>query len=137
MILNIDSNAAYLVASKARSRASGFYYMGNKNKQLINGPVASNTKIIKNVMSSASDAEIGALYMNDKLTVPMQTTLAELGHPLPPTPIQKLMTALPTALSTPLSDKINPKPSTCVSTGSAIKLNKNNSTSIVPPGLST
>ena len=51
MILNIDINTAYLVAPKARSQAGGFYYMGNKNKQLINGPVASNAKIIKNVMS--------------------------------------------------------------------------------------
>ena len=88
MILNIDSDEAYLVAPKARSRAGGFYYiMGNKNKQLINRPVASNTKIIKNVMSSTSEAEIGGLYMNAKLAVPIRKTLAELGHPQPPTPI--------------------------------------------------
>ncbi len=62
MILNIDSDAAYLVAPRAKSRASGFYYMGNKNKQLINGPIAVTTKIIKNVMSSASEAKIGALH---------------------------------------------------------------------------
>ena len=63
--------------------------MGNKNKQLINGPaVASKAKIIKNVMSSAFNAEIGALYMNAKLAVPMQTELAELGHPQPLTPIR-------------------------------------------------
>ena len=88
MILNIDSDAAYLVAPKAQSRAGGFYYMGNRNKELINGPVAVNAKIIKNVMSSASKAKIGALYMNATIAVPMRTILAELGHPQPPTPIQ-------------------------------------------------
>ena len=72
MILNINSNAAYLVALKARSRAGRFYFMGNKNNQLINGPVAVNAKIIKNFMSSASKAEIGALYMNAKLVVPFE-----------------------------------------------------------------
>ena len=29
MILSIDSDAAYLVAPKARSQAGGFYYMGS------------------------------------------------------------------------------------------------------------
>ena len=67
MILNIETDAAYLVSSKVQSRAGGFYYMGNRNKQLINGPVAVNANMIKNVMSSASEAEIGALYMNAKL----------------------------------------------------------------------
>jgi len=88
MILHIDSDAAHLVAPRARSRAGGFYYMGNQNKELINGPVAVNAKIIKNVMSSASEAEIGALYMNAKDAVPMRTTLAEMDHPQPPTPIR-------------------------------------------------
>ena len=46
MILSIDSNAAYLASPKAQSRAGGFYYMGNRNKELINSPVAVNAKII-------------------------------------------------------------------------------------------
>ena len=62
--------------------------MGNRTKELINGPIAVNAKIIKNVMSSASEAKIGALYMNTKDAVPMRTTLAELDHPPPPSPIQ-------------------------------------------------
>ena len=36
MILHIDSNAAYLVESGARSRAGRFFYVGNKNGKLIN-----------------------------------------------------------------------------------------------------
>ena len=40
MILTIDSDAAYLVAPKARSRAGGFHYLDNKDKRLINGSIA-------------------------------------------------------------------------------------------------
>ena len=40
MILSIDSNAAYLVAPKARSRAGGYHYLGNKDGKLFNDPSA-------------------------------------------------------------------------------------------------
>ena len=42
---------------------------------------------MSNVMSSAAEAEIGATFLNSQETVPIRTTLAELGHPQPPTPI--------------------------------------------------
>ena len=66
MILHNHSDAAYLVATGARSRAAGYKYLGNdmKNKQIINGPISIIAKIIKGVMASAAEAEIGALYMN-------------------------------------------------------------------------
>ena len=42
MILHDYSDAAYLVAKGARSRAAGYVYLGNdtNNKQLINGPIS-------------------------------------------------------------------------------------------------
>ena len=88
MILTIDSDAAYLVAPQARSRAGGFHYLGNKDGNLMNGSVAVIAKIIKNVMGSAAEAEVGALYMNAQLAAPMRTTLEELGHPQPATPMK-------------------------------------------------
>jgi hypothetical protein len=90
MILTIDSDAAYLVAAKARSRAAGYFYLGNKDNQLFNGPIYILTKLIKAVMSSAAEAECGGLYLNAKESVPMRNTLIELGHPQPPdgTPIR-------------------------------------------------
>jgi hypothetical protein len=39
-------------------------------------------------MSSAAEAELGALFINAKTAVSMQQTLMELGHPQPPTPMQ-------------------------------------------------
>jgi len=39
-------------------------------------------------MSSTVEAELGALFINAKLAVPMQIMLEELGHSQPPTPTQ-------------------------------------------------
>ena len=87
MILMGDSDAAYLVAAEARSRAGGYIYLGNKssNNDLFNGAVLLIACIIKNVMASAAEAEVGALYINACEMVPLRTTLEEVGHPKPST----------------------------------------------------
>eukprot|EP00804_Cyclotella_cryptica_P007681 CCRYP_001310-RA/>CCRYP_001310-RA protein AED:0.58 eAED:0.44 QI:0/0/0/0.66/0.5/0.33/3/0/180 len=76
MILGIHSDAPYLSEPKARSHPTN------------NGAVHTVAKIIKSVMSSAAEAELGGLFINAKSAVPIRTTLEELGHKQPPTPIQ-------------------------------------------------
>jgi hypothetical protein len=88
MILTVDSDAAYQVAPKSRSRASGYHYLGDMDGLLFNGAVFILAKVIKAVMQSAAEAECGALYMNAKEVMPMRTTLEELKHPQPPTPMR-------------------------------------------------
>ena len=39
-------------------------------------------------MASAAEAEVGALFENTQLGVPLRNTLVELGHPQPATPVQ-------------------------------------------------
>ena len=39
-------------------------------------------------MGSAAEAEVGGLYMNALELSPMRTTLEELDHPQPPTPLK-------------------------------------------------
>ena len=39
-------------------------------------------------MSSAAEAEIGALFLNSRQAIPARTTLIKMGHHQPPTPIQ-------------------------------------------------
>ena len=39
-------------------------------------------------MGSAAEEEIGAGYMNGQDAVPIRTTLIEIRHPQPPTPLQ-------------------------------------------------
>ena len=66
MILKIHSDASYLSESKARSRSAGHFYMGNKDNEndTHNGSILATTQIMKAVLSSASEAEIGALFDN-------------------------------------------------------------------------
>ena len=64
MILYVVSDAAYLVCPKARSRAGGYPYLGNKDGKLFNTVIFVLAKVIKNVMASASESEVGSLFMN-------------------------------------------------------------------------
>ena len=53
-----------------------------------NGAVLNIAQIIKTVVSSAAEAEVHAAFINAKEAVSMRTTLWEMGHPQPPTPLQ-------------------------------------------------
>jgi hypothetical protein len=46
------------------------------------------SKVLKHVMSSAAEAEIGAVFINSKEGAVLRTTLEELGHKQPPTPME-------------------------------------------------
>ena len=89
MVLRVDSDAAYLVAPEARSRAGGYHYLSNTKGTLFNGPIMVVAKVIKNVMASAAEAEIGALFMNAQEAVTIRNCLEAMGHKQPATPIKK------------------------------------------------
>ena len=88
MILRVDSDAAYLVAPEARSRAGGYRYLSDKSGMIFNGPVLVLAKVIKNVMASATEAERGALYMNAQEAVALRNCLEAMGHKQPATPLK-------------------------------------------------
>ena len=96
MVLHIHSDASYFSEIKARTRVGGHYLLSDCSLQpnhppetssLINGPIYTVSTIMSNLMSSAAEADIGATFINLQESVPIQTTLAELGQPQPPTPI--------------------------------------------------
>jgi hypothetical protein len=60
----------------------------NEDIPINNGAVLNILQIIRAVMSSAAEAELGALFINAKMAVSMQCTLKETGHPQTCTPIQ-------------------------------------------------
>jgi hypothetical protein len=65
--------------------------MGNNtknDKKLTNGAILIVSKVLKHVMSSAAEAEIGAVFINAKEGAVLRTTLEELGHTQPPTPME-------------------------------------------------
>eukprot|EP00804_Cyclotella_cryptica_P028359 CCRYP_016427-RA/>CCRYP_016427-RA protein AED:0.05 eAED:0.03 QI:0/0/0/1/1/1/2/0/1237 len=89
MILAVHSDASYLSETKARSRAGDHFFLTeNDEVPRNNGAILTLAQIIKSVMSSAAEAELGALYINAREAIPIQHLLTELGHTQPPTPIQ-------------------------------------------------
>jgi hypothetical protein len=99
MVLYIESDASYLSETKARSRAAGYHYLSNNPPQPnqppaptdpsppMNGAISVPCKVMREVLSSASEAELAALFYNGKEGAPLRITLEELGHPQPPTPM--------------------------------------------------
>lgn len=87
LLLNCHSDAAYLVAPESRSRAGGFHFLGDKSKNQFNGPILVLAKIRKNVMSSAAEAKVGAMFLNTREAIPIRKCLINMGHPQPPTPL--------------------------------------------------
>ena len=98
MILHISSDASYLSVDGARSRFGGYFFLsksiGHQAPEPsdppppFNAPVHVNSAIITAVMSSAADAEYGALFFNAKDGCKLRTTLQDMGYPQPATPIQ-------------------------------------------------
>ena len=53
-----------------------------------NGSVLAISQIIKAVMSSAAEAELGSLFFNCREAIPEPHSIKTMGHKQPPTPIQ-------------------------------------------------
>jgi len=89
MVLHIHSDASYLSESKARSRAGGYFYLSNDSPNPpMNGAIHVHSSIIRSVLASATEAEVGALFYNAQDGAMLRTTLTEMGHSQPATPIQ-------------------------------------------------
>ena len=78
MILNIDSDAAYLVAPKARCRVAGYYHLtSNPNTTTnpsLNGAIHVECKTLHHVVSSASEAKVEGVH-NSQITIPIRSLL--------------------------------------------------------------
>ena len=82
MVLALHSDASYLSEPNSKSRAAGHFFLGKKNDESFNnGAILTLSKIIKHVMTSASEAETAALFYNCKAAAPLRVTLMEMGHP--------------------------------------------------------
>ena len=98
MVLHVHSDASYLSEPNARSRAGGLFFLSsmpsaNANAATdypppLNGAIHITSSIMRNVLASATEAEVGALFHNCQDACMLRTTLDELGHPQPATPVQ-------------------------------------------------
>ena len=92
MILAVKSNASYLSGVKGRSRAARYFFLTNKPTSPTGpykpyGAVHVLCHIIRKVLSSAAEAEVGALFHNGKGACPLRIALKEMGYPQPATPM--------------------------------------------------
>ena len=88
MIPHIYGDASYLVEPNAKSRAGAYFYLSTHHNQKLNGSIYCLCTLIKAVISSVIESELGALFINSTHVVPIKNTLISMGHPQPPTPIK-------------------------------------------------
>ena len=89
MVLCAHSDAGFLNESKGRSRV-GDHILLSENDAMPqwNGSVLALAQIIKFVMSSASKAELGALFITAQEMVAMRNSLEEMKWAQPKSSIQ-------------------------------------------------
>jgi hypothetical protein len=83
MILQIHGYASYLSVSNARSRLGGLFFLGNKSPEQdkLNGSILNVAAVIKNVVTSAAESEVGACFHNTQSGAPLRVTPTELPPP--------------------------------------------------------
>jgi hypothetical protein len=100
MYLHVHSDASCLSEASSRSRAGGIFFLSQRPADPSkppaptaipppqNGAIHIISTIMRNVMASAMEAELGALFHNARDGIPLRTPLIEMGHDHPATPIQ-------------------------------------------------
>ena len=76
MVLNVQSDELYLLEYQAYSQDGGNLFLGSQNfdPNDSNGAILTVSKIIKNVMASASKNDYAALFINARKAIVLQTT---------------------------------------------------------------
>ena len=91
MIPNIHFDAVYLLEARSRSQVAGHFMLASKptnSKPLrMNGAIDVFCGILKFVLISAAEVELGTLFPNVKEGNNLCIALQELGHKQPPTPM--------------------------------------------------
>jgi hypothetical protein len=87
MIIHIHKDASYLSVSHARNGLGGLFFCGDKppKEDTLNGSILNMASVIKNVVASAAESEVGACFQNAKSRAPLRVILTELGHTQPAT----------------------------------------------------
>jgi hypothetical protein len=89
LILHIHSDASYLSVLNTRSRIGGLFFLGNESPEqdTLSRSILNVAAVIKNVVASAVDSEVGACFHNAQSGAPLRVTLTKLGRTQPPTPL--------------------------------------------------
>jgi hypothetical protein len=96
MQLYVHSDASYNSEPGSRSRAGGYFSLGDPsfqgsdlppNASSVNGAIAVISKIIPTVCSNVAEAEYAAMFINGQSAESIRQSLEDLGFPQEPTTI--------------------------------------------------
>jgi hypothetical protein len=100
-------------------------YKPKSGKQQHNGALLTLSTILRMVVASAAEAEVGAPFLDTKEGVNIRNILREMGHPQPATPLQTDNTTAHVILRGTVRVNSNAvKRSTCAFTGYGIAQSK-------------
>ena len=97
MVLYLHSGVSFLCEPNAKRRIGSFFFMINQSsdptkphtqQSKFNGVLHVECRLLRRIMASAAEAEIGGVFHNCQTSVLLRIALQELGHSQPPTPIQ-------------------------------------------------
>ena len=89
MIACAHSDASYASEAQSRSRAGAHIFLSNDDPiPQSNGPLQSNSTVMRSVYASAGEAETAALFNCAQIMVPLRNALNEMGWTQPRSPIQ-------------------------------------------------
>ena len=77
MILYVETNVAYLVLPKSRSRIAIHFYLGNipptndTPKPKLNSPILTICQTLKNAVASSAEAETEGIFLNGQSMLPI------------------------------------------------------------------
>ena len=97
MLLHIDSDASYLCRPRAGIGIGGNYYLSSqagdpKQSPHLSSPgnvsILTEYRILRQVVAYNYKVEVGGLFRNGKISVPLKITINYLGFTQQPTPIK-------------------------------------------------
>jgi hypothetical protein len=90
MIIHTHSDASHLPVSHALSRLGGLLFCGDKPKKEdnLNGSILNMASVIKKLVASTPESELGACFQNAQSGVPFKITIIERGHKQPATSLR-------------------------------------------------
>ena len=86
MQLHVDTDVAFLVLPKARSRIAGYFRLLNhpdphKKFYNDNGPILIECCTLRSVVTSAAESETHGVFHNAKKSLSIIYMLTQMGHP--------------------------------------------------------
>ena len=89
MIFAAHADAGFHNEFRGCSRAGVHIFLSDNDPEpRWNGPVLTIAQMIKFVMTSAAEAELGALFITNKEMIPLRYNLSEMGCAKPPSPVK-------------------------------------------------